>query len=171
MSQKIADKLGGLTFEMRNITERLDTIERIVNCNQLPISGADDHADLIALLPLQTVEHVQEFEAHLLIGDVRNRFISHLSQIGGNSAKECITRILSRVFGPAAAKQSSWCGQRGNFKVGNLAIMGAVKDAVKKSHACTDKFFEDEGKEWFRQGTQKYARLLKNSKSADDGTD
>jgi len=44
-----------------------------------------------------------------------------------NSAKECISRMLAKIFGPAAAKDSSWCGQRGNFKVGGLNIISTVK--------------------------------------------
>jgi len=34
---------------------------------------------------------------------------------------------------------------------------------VRRSYSCTDKVFEDEAKEWFRQGTQKFARLKKKS--------
>jgi len=34
---------------------------------------------------------------------------------------------------------------------------------VKRSYSCTNKVFEDEAKEWFRQGTQKFARLKKKS--------
>lgn len=63
-------------FTMRNIIERLDAIEKVVNMNQLSVSGTGNNdADLTALLPLQTVEQVIEFEAHLSIGDIQPRLV------------------------------------------------------------------------------------------------
>jgi len=41
-------------------------------------------------------------------------------------------------------------------------ILFSSSDAVRKTFTCTDKYFED-AKEWFRQATQKYARMKKSA--------
>jgi len=43
MYEKIAGKIGELMFTMRNITKRLDAIERVVNMNQLPVPGTGNN--------------------------------------------------------------------------------------------------------------------------------
>jgi len=68
--------MGKINFTLRNINSRLDTIEKIVNTRMSPERHND--SDLAALLPLETIEDVQEFEAHILIGDVRSRLSNFL---------------------------------------------------------------------------------------------
>jgi len=65
-----------INFTLKNINGHLDTIEKIVNTQMLPERHNND-SDLAALLPLKTIEDVQEFEAHILIGDIRSRLMSN----------------------------------------------------------------------------------------------
>lgn len=71
--EKISTKMGELTFAMRTVSDRLDRIERIININQLPGQN-NNHDEFVALLPLETIEGVTEFEERL-IGDVVPRLV------------------------------------------------------------------------------------------------
>jgi len=69
--------MGEINFTLRNINGRLDTIEKIVNTQMLPKRYNND-SDLAVLLQLKTIEDVQKFEAHILIGDIRSRLVSNM---------------------------------------------------------------------------------------------
>lgn len=53
--------------------------------------------------------------------------MNYLTIIGGRNAKDCIVRMMQKVFANSVAKDCSWLGQRDNYKVCDLTMMKIIR--------------------------------------------
>ncbi|KAK5643694.1 hypothetical protein RI129_007539 [Pyrocoelia pectoralis] len=76
--------------------------------------------------------------------------VNFISTIGGREVKDNIHRCLKTIFTNDAATKCSWLGQRGNFRVCDLASITTLKDVIQSTYTITQKQFEVICSEWFR---------------------
>ncbi|KAA8577678.1 hypothetical protein FQN60_000102, partial [Etheostoma spectabile] len=63
--------------------------------------------------PLITTENFSHLDRQLADAGRRQRMISKLSLVGGQTIRKTCWRICSKVFAPQLAAQLNWCGRRG----------------------------------------------------------
>lgn len=112
--------------------------------------------DLInSKLPLQQVGEITEFENLLLENeDAVKQFKYIVSIAGGNSHKDTVARVLTKVFTNACAELCSWAGQQGNFAVQKLNLITLTRDTLCYTSTMQEAEFEAYVKEWFRLAGQ-----------------
>lgn len=144
-----------MTISVDAVSDRLQNIEQ--DGTQNYANHNEQFDTLNTFLPLQTKESAMEFDLLLDDAEIRKKLVcssifnncssthvigyrlnvneyvhvrfqrKYLKNIGGNNAKESITRMLAKIFSVTFANSSSWCGQRGNFKVGDMKILSVIK--------------------------------------------
>ncbi|KAI4454248.1 hypothetical protein MML48_10g00018619 [Holotrichia oblita] len=132
-----------------------------VLCQKLDVRTIEIEEDIISShLPLNTIEALEKFENVIVTNEVaKQQFKYFLVQIGGKDYKNCIRRILAKVFSNNLASACSWTGAKGNYTIKNLCIIPIIQDAVRKNFASvTASAFEETLKEWFRYASQRKSR-------------
>ncbi|XP_048507891.1 uncharacterized protein LOC125500192 [Athalia rosae] len=127
-----------------------------------PRADTEAFTEISVMFPFKTKEDILIFEGNLATDpELMDKLVKYLSQIGGNSAKENIFRIMRKVFTNDVARQSSWLGLRNNFKISCLKTTLGIKIAVMTRFKMTDKEFEEIASEWLRQANQRCTREQK----------
>ncbi|XP_067207271.1 uncharacterized protein [Linepithema humile] len=115
-------------------------------------------------LPLGSLAVLQTFYQELQNDKAFTaNFTNYLLGVGGKNAKDCILRMLQKVFSSAVAKDCSWLGQKNNFKLQGLYIIEILRDTGRAHYQYTETAFEEIVSEWFRQGKQRDSRINKKA--------
>ncbi|KAG5881563.1 hypothetical protein JTB14_033068 [Gonioctena quinquepunctata] len=138
--------------EKRTESERMPYNKNQRTSELLPHSGSQK---ILESLPLRSIEQIVELDLKLVTDDAfKSQFVAYLSQIGGNSIKEKIVRLLEKVFDNQVAKQCSWMGHQ-NFIVGPLKLMTIIQEVARQDFLIIGREFEEVTSEWFRQAEER----------------
>ncbi|XP_062864423.1 uncharacterized protein LOC134326151, partial [Trichomycterus rosablanca] len=85
-------------------------VESLVGGRRILPPQQQDDEDL-NVIPLDSVEALENLEERLLSNGLKQRMINMLSLSGGHTMKKTIWRIASKVFTPNLAKSLNWCGR------------------------------------------------------------
>ncbi|CAI6377041.1 unnamed protein product [Macrosiphum euphorbiae] len=83
---------------------------------------------------------------------------SFITTVGGKDLNNFVKRVLQRLFTNELSSKCSWTGFRNNFRLENLVTINIIKEIGRINFDFTDVVFEENVKEWFRHGNQRYAR-------------
>ncbi|XP_062846253.1 uncharacterized protein LOC134326808 isoform X3 [Trichomycterus rosablanca] len=132
-------------------------VESLVGGRRILPPQQQDDEDL-NVIPLDSVEALENLEERLLSNGLKQRMINMLSLSGGHTMKKTIWRIASKVFTPNLAKSLNWCG-RGDKRglkqtaCGQVIIAAAMKNPVLP--APTEAEAENCLKDYLRLATRK----------------
>ncbi|XP_062864209.1 uncharacterized protein LOC134325932 isoform X5 [Trichomycterus rosablanca] len=97
----------------------------------LPPQQQDDED--LNVIPLDSVEALENLEERLLSNGLKQRMINMLSLSGGHTMKKTIWRIASKVFTPNLAKSLNWCGRGDKRGLKQTACGQVIIAAVMKN--------------------------------------
>ncbi|CAG9818598.1 unnamed protein product [Phaedon cochleariae] len=132
MSKRVQDdKLQFMKDNFPRVLSLLESIKYDTDClmnSKNPTTANIQKAKFFDNLPLRSTEEITDFDMRISIDtSMKSKLATYLSQVGGNSAKDNIVRILRKMFDNKVAQECSWMGLRQNFKVGTLTMMSIIK--------------------------------------------
>ncbi|KAK4882252.1 hypothetical protein RN001_005571 [Aquatica leii] len=164
-SAELQQDLKQILLYQKSIDKRLSKIEQ----NKQQISVNNDNSALTSLLPINSINRLQEFEDLLTSNEeIRDAFKRYISNIGGKSPRDNVYRIFSKIYSNNLANLCSWLGQRNNFRVCDLHSMKMIKDAVMLLFSIKENEFEAIAKEWFRLAKNRIIQANKKNKKNQD---
>lgn len=139
---------------MTRVYKMLGNIQLTLKDMKISRSSVSDHTDLEEIqkeLPLVNLNGLKQFENFIQNKENRYKVVScsivlllalksncnnflqiiYYKTIGGSNLKEKIVRILRRTFSNELAAQTSWLGQRNNFKMCNLLLTATIKGELE----------------------------------------
>ncbi|KAB0794566.1 hypothetical protein PPYR_11405, partial [Photinus pyralis] len=120
--QQITRMFVSINIALKSIDKRLKTLEmgREVNTN-------DGLEAMKQFLPLGNTDE-NSFENVISSNpEIANQFTKFVTAVGGNSAKDNVSRVLKKIFTNKCAMDCSWMGRKNNFAVNKLLCMGTIK--------------------------------------------
>ncbi|XP_031333962.1 uncharacterized protein LOC116163975 [Photinus pyralis] len=163
--QKISDFEHALLTEMREIKATLDVmsirlrhIERRLEVN---VQLDRIEPNLFTDLPCKSLQEVTDLEAKLEDDKIFQKLITILKYVGGSNAKYCVTNCLKKIFSNIVGQFCSWTGQKGNFKVADLKLIMAIREAVRATFALTDADYQSYVQVWFQHAKTRHLRETK----------
>ncbi|CAG9763607.1 unnamed protein product [Ceutorhynchus assimilis] len=132
-SNSACEGISNLEFILENLTITCNNVQKYVisidnrlkdmTSNQGKVLVDDVIKNLEKNLPLNSQESVRAFDTLLNTkAEVKNTFAQFIKRIGGRDAKD-INRCLPKLFTNEFAKESSYLGLRGNFKLQQFNFM------------------------------------------------
>ncbi|CAG9773410.1 unnamed protein product [Ceutorhynchus assimilis] len=157
--------IKNLTITCNNVQKYVISIDnrlKDMTSNQGKVLVNDVIKNLEKNLPLNSQESVRAFDTLLNTkAEVKNTFAQFIKRIGGRDAKDHINRCLPKLFTNEFAKESSYLGLRGNFKLQQFNFMQILIDVLVVQHSATLQNVEKHIGEWFRLANQRLKRLEK----------
>ncbi|XP_050506350.1 uncharacterized protein LOC126884459 [Diabrotica virgifera virgifera] len=138
-----------------------------VGVTTIDLNGDDEFQEIVSQFPITNVDILNDVNERVERDQqCYKKVVLFLKTIGGITLKEKICRILKRVFSNQLIAQASWLGhsrgEKKNFKLSNLKLISAIKDAVHTDEGYTEKIFETVAADWTRQGKQRHTRERQN---------
>ncbi|XP_022160834.1 uncharacterized protein LOC111026949, partial [Myzus persicae] len=141
---------------VKRLDSKIDLLTQKNNNTQI---SENFNKDFEKIFPLKCVEAVDDMENKLksdenTSGQLRNL----LQKIGGTGLKNFVKRVLERIFTNELSTKYSWTGFKDNHELRTLKIIKIMKDVANSTFSETEANFEAHIKDWFRHGSQRYAR-------------
>lgn len=141
---------------VKRLDSKIDSL--IQNHNNVQINQTFNN-DFEKIFPLKNVEAVDDMENKLKLDESTSGQLRNLLQkIGGTGLKNFVKRVLERIFTNELSTKYSWTGFKDNHALRNLKIIKTMKDVANSTFSETEANFEAHIKDWFRHGSQRYAR-------------
>ncbi|KAK4879402.1 hypothetical protein RN001_007548 [Aquatica leii] len=151
LTNSVEDKLNTLINTCAAINQYVKSIDNrlklLENDAQKPVEISPI---FVEKLPIQTLEDLKEFESLLTSNENKIQLANFIKTIGGRHPKDCVHRILKRIYSNRLGVHCSWLGQRNNFRVCDLRNMIIIKETMIAAYHFKENDFESYASEWFR---------------------
>lgn len=127
-----------LKFQLSSTAEKVDEIACQLSESNNPVENKSDDSspndfDLQRILPVKTLDALQEVEDKLTKTNYMKTMVSFLVQVGGKSLKDNVNSILIRTLSNEVAENFSWLGKKGKFIFGQLQLCSAIMSEFFKN--------------------------------------
>ncbi|XP_062864896.1 uncharacterized protein LOC134326645 isoform X3 [Trichomycterus rosablanca] len=149
----ILEMLGELQLQVQHLTSVITQRGPFLGNSSLKMPPAPADKEEEDGLPLESIQALNDFEVHLQNKIFKQKLVSKLSLVGGQTLKKTVWRICGKVFAPQLAVQLNWCGRGEKMAIKNIHLKDTiVLSAMRNPLLPTPNEAEAEKiiKEWLR---------------------
>ncbi|XP_062846164.1 uncharacterized protein LOC134306496 [Trichomycterus rosablanca] len=149
----ILEMLGELQLQVQHLTSVITQRGPFLGNSSLKMPPAPADKEEEDGLPLESIQALNDFEVHLQNKIFKQKLVSKLSLVGGQTLKKTVWRICGKVFAPQLAVQLNWCGRGEKTAIKNTHLKDTiVLSAMRNPLLPTPNEAEAEKiiKEWLR---------------------
>ncbi|XP_062864356.1 uncharacterized protein LOC134326079 isoform X3 [Trichomycterus rosablanca] len=117
----ILEMLGELQLQVQHLTSVITQRGPFLGNSSLKMPPAPADG-----LPLESIQALNDFEVHLQNKIFKQKLVSKLSLVGGQTLKKTVWRICGKVFAPQLAVQLNWCGRGEKTAIKNTHLKDTI---------------------------------------------